>query len=91
MLNVSDSACNLLVTVFFKKRNSLKTKSIVCCNWCVLCRRITLERILSLFGPRTLFKGFNQNLIQKTHWLWDDGTGSAKMLTRFRVFIISIH
>ncbi len=51
-------------------------------NWCVLCRRIKRESILSLCEPRTLFKVFNQNPIQKTHWLWDDGTGSAKMLTR---------
>ncbi len=80
---------NLLATVFFKKRNSLK-KSRVGSNWCVLCRRIKRESILSLCEPRTLFKGFNQNPIQKTHWLWDDGTGSAKMLTRFRVFAYKV-
>ncbi len=38
---------------------------------------IKRESILSLCEPRALFKGFNQNPIQKTHWLWDD----AKMLT----------
>ncbi len=58
------SFSNLLATVFFKKCNSLK-KSWVWCNWCVLCRTIKLESILSLCEPRTLFKGFNQNPIQK--------------------------
>ncbi len=80
---------NLLATVFFKKHNSLK-KSRVGCNWCVLCHRIKRESILSLCEPRTLFKGFNQNPIQKTHWLWDYGTGSAKMLTRFWVFAYKV-
>ncbi len=59
---------NLLATVFFKKHNSLK-KSRVGCNWCVLCRRIKHESILSLCEPLTLFKGFNQNPIQRTHWV----------------------
>ncbi len=54
----------MLATVFFKKHNSLK-KSRVGCNWCVLCRRIKRESILSLCEPRTLFKGINQNPIQK--------------------------
>ncbi len=72
----------LLATVFFKKHNSFK-KSRVGCNWCVLCRRIKRESILSLCGPWTLFKKCNQNPIQKTHWLWDERTGSAQMLTRF--------
>ncbi len=36
-------------------------------NWCVLCRRIKRQSILSLCEPRTLFKGFNQNPIKKTH------------------------
>ncbi len=50
--------------------NSLK-KSQVWSNWCVLCHRIKRDSILSLCEPRILFKGFNQNPIQKTHWLWD--------------------
>ncbi len=58
---------NLLATVF-KKHNSLK-KSWVWCNWCVLCRRIKRESNLSLCEPRSLFKGFNQNPIKKTHWV----------------------
>ncbi len=44
---------NLLATVFFKKNYSLK-KSRVWCNWCVLCRRIKRESILSLCEPRNL-------------------------------------
>ncbi len=83
---------NLLANVFFKKRflrNSLK-KSRVWCNWCVLCHRIKQESILSLCEPRTLFKGFNQNPMKKSHWLWDDGTGSAKMLTPFRGFAYKV-
>ncbi len=77
---------NLLANVLFKKRNSLK-KSWV---WCVLCRRIKRESILSSCEPRTLFNGFNQNLIKKIHELWDDGTGSAKMLTPFWVFAYKV-
>ncbi len=65
---------NSLATVIFKKRTSLK-KSRVGFNWFVLCRRIKRESILIPF---------------KTHWLWDDGTGSAKMLTRFRVFAYKV-
>ncbi len=97
MLNVSDSAVvpfsNLLATVFYKKRYSLKKyewgeTGVLCCR--ILCHRIKHESILSLCDPRTIFKGINQNPIQKTHWLWDDGTGSAKMLTRFRVFAYKV-
>lgn len=29
---------------------------------------------------QTLFQAFNQTSIQKTHWLWDVGAGSAKIL-----------
>ncbi len=83
-----DPFSNLLATVF-KKRNSLK-KSRVWCNWCVLCRRINRESIFSLCESQTLFKGFNQNTIKKKHWLWDDGTGSAKMLTLFQVFAYKV-
>ncbi len=67
---------NLLATVFFKKRNSFK-KPRVWFNWCVLCRRIKLESILSLCEPRTLFKGFNQNPIQKNI---DSGTMEPEVL-----------
>ncbi len=31
---------------------------------------------------------FNQNPIHKTHWLWDDGTGSAKTLTNARAWAL---
>ncbi len=51
---------HLLAMVFFKKCNSLKKKSRVGCNWCVLCCRIKHESILSLCELWTLFKGFNQ-------------------------------
>ncbi len=57
---------NVLATVFFTKRDSLK-KTQVGCNWCVLYRRIKRESILSLCEPRTLFKEFYQKPIQKTH------------------------
>lgn len=31
------------------------------------------------------FQAPNQKHIQKTHWLWDEGTGSATMLINFLV------
>lgn len=53
--------------------------------WGVLCRRTKRVNIFSLWQPQTLFQAVNWNFIQKTHWLWDEGTRGAKMLTDFRV------
>ncbi len=80
--NVSYSACklvpisNLLATVFFKKRISLK-KSRVRSNLCVLCRIMKRESVLSLCEPWTLFKGFNQNPIKNPI---DSGTMKPEVL-----------
>ncbi len=73
---------NLLATIFFKKLKKNHECGVTGVFYVVELYR---ESILSLCEPRTLFKGFHQNTIQKTRWLWDDGTGSAKMLTRFWV------
>ncbi len=66
---------NLLATIFLKKLK--KHECGVTGVFYVV--ELYRESILGLCEPRTLFKGFNQNTIKKTRWLWDDGTGSAKM------------
>ncbi len=47
--------------------------------------RIKQDNTLGLCSPQTLFQGFNQKHIQKTHCLLDNGTGNAKILMYFWV------
>ncbi len=80
---------NLLATVFKKRNSFLKRKSREWCNWCVLCRRINRESILSLCKPRTLCKGFNQNPIKKKNILtlgrWSRKCQNTNSLPGFRL------
>ncbi len=45
--------------------------------------RTKRQNIFGLCWPQTLFQAFNRKPIKKTHRLWDEGTGGAKLLTDF--------